>query len=69
MVDDRTRIEMIGLEIKLHGQRWMDRHPGHMRFLRERGVTPEQAVRMYEAWRRQQDERFGKSRNGNGRGA
>lgn len=50
LVDASTRIEMIGGNLKLYGERWAGRNRSHLDWLASMGITPEQAIARHEAW-------------------
>jgi hypothetical protein len=54
MVDETTRIEMIGSALKLHGQAWAARHARHMSWLAAMGITPGEAIARHNAWLEQE---------------
>ncbi len=69
LADDATRIEMIGDEIRLFGSAWIDKHPAEMRWLAERGITAEEAVRRGQKKREELDRQFAHLMPGNLHGA
>lgn len=44
LVPDDVRVQMIGLEMRLHGQPWADSHPDHIAWLHRNGYTVEEAI-------------------------
>ena len=50
MVDRNTRIEMIGSNLKLHGDRWARRHQQHVAWLDTIGVTRQDAIDRHNEW-------------------
>lgn len=48
--DDAARIGYVGQSLKLYGAKWAARHPQHMRWLEQQGVSREEAIRRHEAW-------------------
>lgn len=50
LVDQATRIEMIGSHLKLFGEKWARRHKQHLDWLDSIGVSREEAIRRHEAW-------------------
>ena len=62
MVDDiDTAIDMIGLDIKIHGTEWLEKHPQERAFLLKHGVSPEEAVRRHEEWKKRFEAQFRKN--------
>lgn len=54
LLPDDRRIERVGFMLGCHGRLWADRHASDMRFLSDRGVTPEEAVRRHAEWYRRE---------------
>lgn len=54
VADPMSRITMIGTSLRVHGQRWADKHPGEVKWLAEQRVSQEEAMRRSEAWMTEQ---------------
>lgn len=64
MVEKTTGIDMIGLDIKLHGLKWLDKYPDAKVFLEEAEVTPAEAVALHEKWTRDMFRKMGRDEKG-----
>ena len=53
MVDTKQAIDVIGLDIKIHGTEWLDKHPEAKQFLAEQGISPESAVELHNQWQQE----------------
>lgn len=47
-----TAVEMIGLEIKIHGIEWLEKRKDETAFLESMGVSPEEAMERHSQWQR-----------------
>jgi hypothetical protein len=65
--DDETRLRMLGSNIKLGGGIYLQKHPVHLSWLREKGWTAEFAVAQYDSWMEDVNSRvnWAPIRNGN----
>mgnify|MGYP006969344503 CR=1 FL=1 len=57
MADGEERVRMIGNALHAAGERWTRTHAAQLEWLREQGVTPQQATEKYLAWREDVDAR------------
>ncbi len=45
-----TRVLMIGEALVVHGERWGQKHPQHLRWLKYQGLTTDDAIQRHQAW-------------------
>ena len=50
VVDDRSRVRMIGAEYSTHGETWARNHPRQIEWLKSQGISLEEAVREFDSW-------------------
>jgi hypothetical protein len=44
------RVNMVGSAIHDQGQKWIDSHPGDIEWLKENGLTPQEAEQQFKDW-------------------
>lgn len=50
LVDEKTRILMIGSELNVHGDRWAEIHPDEIEWLEENEITKDEAIAAHREW-------------------
>lgn len=50
LVNEETRVLMIGCELLVHGDRWARRNRDEMNWLETQGVTRSEAIRRHSVW-------------------
>lgn len=64
MVDSKTAIEMIGLELKIHGEKWLERQKNAADFLQGNNITPQQAMEAHTEWKQELFKRLNRDEQG-----
>lgn len=53
VADPQSRITMIGTALRVHGQRWAEKHPAEIGWLASQRVSQEEAIARSAAWEKQ----------------
>lgn len=49
------KVRLVGCAIAHGGEQWKTTHVRQMEWLREKGISPDEAVRLYRSWKAEQD--------------
>ncbi len=64
VVDANSGVDIIGLECKIHGAEWLDKHPNAKEFLSSKGISAEQAIESHEKWQAELYTSLGRNERG-----